>query len=53
MYDIGYNILEHMEMTVGIIWPGVVVPVKVPFMSQIDQFKNYSYRIGMFAKKLF
>ena len=31
--------------------PGVVVPVKVPFMGQIDLFKNYSSLIGLFFLK--
>ena len=28
----------------------VVVPVRVPYMGQIDVFKNYSYSIGLCAK---
>ena len=30
----------------------VLVPVGVPSMGQIDLFKNYSYSIGSFPKKL-
>ena len=28
----------------------VVVPLKVPSMSQIDQFKDYLYLIGLYVK---
>ena len=27
--------------------PGVVVPVKVPYVGQIDMFENYMYLIGI------
>ena len=34
----------------GSLWPRVVVPVGVPSMHQIDQFKDYLYSIGPYAK---
>ena len=33
----------------GPLWPGVVVPVSVSFMGQIDLFKDYLYLIGQCA----
>ena len=30
------------------LWSGVVVPVRIPFMCQIDLFKNNLYLIGIF-----
>ena len=33
------------------LWPWLVVPVKVPSMDQIDLFKNYTFLIGLYAKK--
>ena len=29
----------------GLIWPRVLVPIRVPSMCQIDLFENYSYLI--------
>ena len=33
-----------------LIWPWMVVPVRVPFMGQIEMFRNYSSLIGQRAK---
>ena len=35
----------------GWLWLGLVVPVKIPCMDQIDLFKKYLYLIGLYAKK--
>ena len=35
----------------GSLWPGVVIPVRVPAMGQIDLFKNELYLIGACEKK--
>ena len=35
-----------LPLLLGPLRPGVVVPVRVPSMDQIDLFKNYSYSIG-------
>ena len=35
----------------GTFSPGVVVPVEVPSMDQIDLFENYLYLIRLHAKK--
>ena len=32
-------------------WPWLVVPVGVPFMGQIDLFKNNDYSAGAYATK--
>ena len=34
-----------------LLWPEVVVLVRVPFIGQIDRFWNYSYSIGPCAKR--
>ena len=34
-----------------LLWPGVVTPVSVPPMSQVDLFKNYEYLIWLCRKK--
>ena len=45
---------EYSSLTLlpDLLWPGGVVSVRVPSMSQVDQFNNYLYSIGPCAKIL-
>ena len=42
-----------MPLLLGILSPGLVIPVMIQSMDQIDLFENYSYSIGILNCKLF
>ena len=48
-YKVSYGIFmqsDSLSLFPSLLRPGVVVPVKDPYMYQIDLFKNYLYSIG-------
>ena len=48
-YECG--VTPSLSLLSGTIWLGVVLPVRVPSMGQIDLLRNYSYLIGLCAKE--
>ena len=42
----GCGIIPLLPITPSLLWPSVGGAVKVPFMDQIDLFKNYLYLLG-------
>ena len=43
--------IASLPLLPGPLWPRVVVPLRIPSMSQIDQFKDYLYSKGLCARK--
>ena len=46
----GVESTPSLSLLPGSLWLGVVVPVRIPCMDQIDLLKNYSYLIELCAK---
>ena len=45
------SITPSLQLSTGPLWPELVVPIRVVYLSEIDQCKNDSYLIGLYTNK--